>query len=177
MRIRLSDADRERFGCEEWITYDLAAVTNREMATLQQAFGYDDTMQVADAFNAQWARDDEDNLDPVKAHELRRLGLAGLARAAPAGALTARSAYRDGGGTGRAGVPGHPAAHRRRRGARGKRRKLHPRQDVSAVVRSYTPAILATFHGIRWDEVEHLPHDFFLDLVDWIDQRSGGGDD
>jgi hypothetical protein len=62
MRIRLSDADREKFGCDEWLDYDLAAVTNREMATLQQAFGYDDTMQLLEAFNAQWARDDEDNV-------------------------------------------------------------------------------------------------------------------
>lgn len=58
MRFRLSDADRERYGCEEWLSVDLDATTNKEAATLQRALGFDDHVTLADAFNAQWRTDE-----------------------------------------------------------------------------------------------------------------------
>jgi hypothetical protein len=91
MRIRLSDADRERFGCEEWLPVDLPSMTNREAAAIQQAYGFNDNAEIADAFNAQYQRDEDGNfvqfkpdyraLDAVVWLALRQVGaLTGRAR-------------------------------------------------------------------------------------------------
>lgn len=37
VKLKLADADRERFGCEEWIALDLFAVTAREAIEIQAA--------------------------------------------------------------------------------------------------------------------------------------------
>ncbi len=39
--VRLSDADRERFGVDEWLDYDLGRLTVVEAETLQERFGVD----------------------------------------------------------------------------------------------------------------------------------------
>jgi hypothetical protein len=40
-RLRLSDADRERYGCKEWLDVDPFAITNREAAAIQRGFTAD----------------------------------------------------------------------------------------------------------------------------------------
>lgn len=39
LRIRLSDADRERLGCPEWIVFDASTVTIRQLAEVEQVTG------------------------------------------------------------------------------------------------------------------------------------------
>jgi hypothetical protein len=41
MRIRLSEADRKRLGCPEWLDVQLTSITAREAATIQRLGGYD----------------------------------------------------------------------------------------------------------------------------------------
>lgn len=41
LHIRLSDEDRERLGCPEWLDIDLNSVTAREAAVMQRGFDLD----------------------------------------------------------------------------------------------------------------------------------------
>ncbi len=56
MRIRLSDTDRERFGCGEWLIVDLGKTSNREAATVQKVLGFDGVDDVISAWSDQWKR-------------------------------------------------------------------------------------------------------------------------
>lgn len=60
MRFRLSDADRVRLGCPEWITYDASRMTNREAIVLQKA-GYDPPAKaIGEAWMAQFTEVGDD---------------------------------------------------------------------------------------------------------------------
>jgi hypothetical protein len=41
MGIRLCDADRERFGCEEWLDFDVRDVTVADLGELAERHGFD----------------------------------------------------------------------------------------------------------------------------------------
>jgi hypothetical protein len=41
MQIRLCDADRERYGCDEWLELDVYDVTVADLGELSQRFGFD----------------------------------------------------------------------------------------------------------------------------------------
>ena len=102
MRIRLCDADRERFGCGEWLDFDLDAVTNGEAVTLQAAFGFSYLQDLADAFNAQFQpepgggrrRRDYDAWDSVVWIALRQAGALSARTRAQLAAELAELAYR-----------------------------------------------------------------------------------
>jgi hypothetical protein len=57
LKLRLSDKDRERLGCPEWLTVDLHAVTAREAAVLQRCIwpGPDGELESFDE-PAEWRR-------------------------------------------------------------------------------------------------------------------------
>lgn len=85
MRIRLSDDDRERLGCPEWITYDANRLTTLEGKQLQKA-GFDPPRKaIAEAWAAQFepidaetyrqARIDYDVYTAVVWMALRRIGI------------------------------------------------------------------------------------------------------
>jgi hypothetical protein len=54
MRIQLSDADRQRFGCPEWLPIDLSLMTLTEMEAIQKAVGFDSDQDLIDAWDRQF---------------------------------------------------------------------------------------------------------------------------
>jgi hypothetical protein len=54
MRIQLSAEDRERFGCPDWLTIDLSAMTLNEMDAIQQTCGFDSDDALIEAWDAQF---------------------------------------------------------------------------------------------------------------------------
>lgn len=59
MRIQLSEADRERFGCPDWLTVDLSVMTLTEMEAVQKAVGFDSDQDLIDAWDGQFKREDK----------------------------------------------------------------------------------------------------------------------
>lgn len=62
MRIRLSDEDRKRFDCPEWLEIKPTLVTSKEAWAIQQVLGFDDSQQVIEAWDGQFHKDAEGNV-------------------------------------------------------------------------------------------------------------------
>jgi hypothetical protein len=56
MRIQLSEPDRTRFGCPEWLTVDLSLTTLNEMEAIQKAVGFDSDEDLIEAWDAQFQK-------------------------------------------------------------------------------------------------------------------------
>jgi hypothetical protein len=63
MQLRMSDEDREKFGCPEWLDVDLGRVTNRQAAVLQKAYGFRSLDELGTRFDAQFARAEDGTID------------------------------------------------------------------------------------------------------------------
>jgi hypothetical protein len=59
MRIQLSEADRERFGCPDWLPIDLSLMTLTEMEAIQKAVGFDSDQDLIEAWERQYKNPDK----------------------------------------------------------------------------------------------------------------------